>query len=158
MAIEDYSDIIHLPYKGRMGGVSIIHLPYKGRTGGVSGGLSMYQRAAQFAPFAALTGHDAAIRETARLTDSQIALDDENNEILNRRLSVIRDHLKDTPAITVTFFQPDEKKAGGLYESYTGRIKDIDDYKQHLVMIDGKKIPLFSILDIDGKIFDNKEI
>lgn len=140
MAKEDYSDIIHLPYKGRTGGVS------------------MYQRAAQFAPFAALTGHDAAIRETARLTDSQIELGDENNEILNRRLSVIRDHLKETPEIIVTFFQPDEKKTGGSYETYTGCIKDIDDYEQQLVMTDGMKIALPSVLDIDSKLFDNEEI
>lgn len=139
MANEDYSDIIHLPYRGRKGG-----------------GLSMYQRAAQFAPFAALTGHDAAIRETARLTDSQIELGDENNEILNRRLSIIRDHLKETPEITITFFQPDEKKSGGTYESYTGCIKDVDDYEQQLVMMDGKKIALSSILDIDGKLFNNE--
>ena len=118
--------------------------------------MSMYQRAAQFAPFAALTGHDAAIRETARLTDSQIELGDENNEILNRRFSIIRDHLKDTPEITVTFFQPDEKKVGGSYESYTSCIKNIDDYEQQLVMIDGKKITLSSILDIDGKLFNNE--
>lgn len=117
----------------------------------------MYQRSAQFAPFAALTGHDAAIRETARLTDSQMELGDENNEILNRRLAILREHLKETPEITVTYFQPDDKKAGGLYETYTGCIKDVDDYEQQLVMTDRKKIDLPSVLDIDSKLFDNEE-
>lgn len=140
MANEDYSDIIHLPYRGRKGG-----------------GLSMYQRAAQFAPFAALTGHDAAIRETARLTDSQIELGDENNEILNRKLAILRDHLKDTPDVTITFFQPDEKKSGGSYETYTGNLRVIDDYEQNLIMSDGKKIPLPSVLDIDSILFDDEE-
>ena len=140
MTIEDYSDIIHLPYTGRTGGVS------------------MYQRAAQFAPFAALTGHDAAIRETARLTDSQIELGDENNEILNRKLAILRDHLKDTPDVTITFFRPDEKKPGGSYETYTGNLRVIDDYEQNLIMSDGNKIPLPSVLDIDSKLFDNEEI
>lgn len=138
---HEYDDIINLPHH-----VSKVHPR-----------MSMYQRAAQFAPFAALTGHDAAIRETARLTDSQIELGDENNEILNRRLAILREHLKETPEITVTYFQPDEKKAGGLYETYTGCIKDIDDYEQQLVMTDRKKIDLPSVLDIDSKLFDNEE-
>lgn len=138
---HEYDDIINLPHH-----VSKVHPR-----------MSMYQRAAQFAPFAALTGHDAAIRETARLTDSQIELGDENNEILNRRLAILREYLKETPEITVTYFQPDEKKAGGLYETYTGCIKDIDDYEQQLVMTDRKKIDLPSVLDIDSKLFDNEE-
>lgn len=139
MANEDYNDIINLPYKGKTGG-----------------GLSMYQRAAQFAPFAALTGHDAAIRETARLTDSQIELGDDHNEIMNRRLAILRDHLKDTPEVAITFFQPDSRKAGGAYEIYTGCIKGIDDYEQFLIMKDGKKISIPSILDIDSQLFDDE--
>lgn len=139
---HEYDDIINLPHH-----VSKVHPR-----------MSMYQRAAQFAPFAALTGHDAAIRETARLTNCQIELGDENNEILNRRLAILREHLKETPEVAVTFFQPDGRKAGGSYETCTGIIKDIDDYEQKLVMTDGKKIALPSVLDIDSKLFDNEEI
>lgn len=135
-----YDDIINLPHH-----VSKIHPQ-----------MSMYQRAAQFAPFAALTGHDAAIRETARLTDTLIELGDENNQILNRRLAFLRDHLKETPEITIVFFQPDAKKSGGSYDSYTGNLRDIDTYEQKLVMTDGKKITLSFVLDIDCKLFDNE--
>lgn len=139
---HEYDDIINLPHH-----VSKVHPQ-----------MTMYQRAAQFAPFAALTGHDAAIRETARLTDSQIELGDENNEILNRKLTILRDHLKDTPDVTITFFQPDEKKSGGSYETYTGNLRVIDDYEQNLIMSDGKRIPLHSVLDIDSKLFDDEEV
>lgn len=138
---NEYDDIINLPHH-----VSKVHPQ-----------MTMYQRAAQFAPFAALTGHDAAIRETARLTDSQIELGDENNEILNRKLAILRDHLKDMPDVTITFFQPDEKKSGGSYETYTGNLRVIDDYEQYLIMSDGNKIPLPSVLDIDSKLFDDEE-
>ncbi|MBQ0075175.1 MAG: hypothetical protein KBT34_13415 [Prevotella sp.] len=138
---HEYDDIINLPHH-----VSKVHPQ-----------MTMYQRAAQFAPFAALTGHDAAIRETARLTDRQIELGDENNEILNRKLAILRDHLKDTPDVTITFFQPDEKKSGGSYETYTGNMRVIDDYEQNIVMTDGKKISLPSILYIDGRLFDDED-
>ena len=138
---HEYDDIINLPHH-----VSKVHPQ-----------MSMYQRAAQFAPFAALTGHDAAIRESARLTDSQIELGDENNEMLNRRLAILRDHLKDMPEVTITFFQPDEKKLGGSYETYTGNLRLVDDYEQNIVMTDGKKIPLSSIFYIDGSLFDDEE-
>lgn len=138
----NYDDIINLPHH-----VSKVHPQ-----------MSMYQRAAQFAPFAALTGYDAAIRETARLTEGQIdELGDENNEILNRRLSMIRDYLKETPEISITFFQPDGQKAGGAYVTYTGNIKGINDYEQKIVMSNGKEIPITSILDIDGIFFDGKD-
>ena len=139
---HEYDDIINLPHH-----VSKVHPQ-----------MTMYQRAAQFAPFAALTGHDAAIRETARLTDSQIELGDENNEILNRKLAILQDLLKDMPEVTITFFQPDEKKSGGSYETYTGNLRVIDDYNQNLIMSDDKKIPLPSVLDIDSKLFDDEEM
>ena len=139
MAIEDYNDIINLPYRGKE-----------------SGGLSMYQRAAQFAPFAALTGHGAAIRETARLTDSQISLADENKELLNRKLAVVREHLDESPVVTVTYFKPDERKPGGTYDACSGCIKDIDTYEQCVIMKDGNRISLAMILDIDSELFDSE--
>lgn len=135
----------------------------------------MYQRAAQFAPFAALTGHGAAIRETARLTDSQKELSDEHNGILNRRLAILRDHLKELPEVTIIFFQPDARsraclpelldidklcarKSGGSYQTYTGNLRAIDDYDLNLIMVDGKKIPLPSVLDIEGRLFVDDEL
>lgn len=139
--MEKYDDIINLPHH-----VSKVHPR-----------MPMYQRAAQFAPFAALTGHNAAIRETARLTDMQIELDDENNTLLNKKLELIRNHLAERPELTVTFFLPDEKKDGGSYATHTGKLRVIDDYEQALIMTDGKKIPLRAILYIDGKLFDDYE-
>lgn len=146
--MSNYDDIINLPHH-----VSKVHSP-----------MTMYQRAAQFAPFAALTGHGAAIRETARLTDSQIELSDENNGILNKRLAILQEHIKETLVVTVTFFRPDDtsldpnnlcpKKEGGSYETYTGNLRVIDDYEQILIMTDGKKIPLPSIFNIDSKLFN----
>ena len=130
-----YDDIINLPYNGKQGG------------------LSMYQRAAQFAPFAALTGHGAAILETARLTDTQMDLGDEIIVLLNKRIGTLLNRIKEQPEIIVTYFQPDERKAGGAYMSHTGRVKTIDEYEQNIVMRDGKKIPLQSILYIDGEVF-----
>ena len=140
--MQNYDDIINLPHH-----VSKVHPQ-----------MTMYQRAAQFAPFAALNGHNAAIRETARLTDSQIELDGEDNDILNRRLAILREHLKEMPEITVTFFLPDAKKSGGAYATCTGNLRVIDDYEQNLIMKDGKKIALHYVLDIDSILFDKNEI
>lgn len=138
MAIEDYNDIINLPYEGRKGG-----------------GLSMYQRAAQFAPFAALTGHDAAIRETARLTDSLVDLDDERCAQLNVRMMELRNHIGELPEVTVVFFRPDSRKSGGAYVSYFGKVRAIDDYEHLLIMHDNTRIPLASVFSIDGPMFDD---
>lgn len=113
----------------------------------------MYQRAAQFAPFAALTGHSAAIQETARLTDSMIEMDNELSAMLNKKFSILRNHLKEHPEVTITYFQPDERKAGGAYETHTGSIRTIDDYEQIIILTDDKKIPIHYVLDIKSKVF-----
>lgn len=129
---DNYDDIINLPYHGRQ-----------------SGALSMYQRAAQFAPFAALTGHDSAIRETARLTDDFIELSDDNYMALDRKMSCLRAHLSESPLVTITYFLPDTKKSGGAYHTLTGNLHSIDDYNHLLLMSDGTKLPLSTVLDID---------
>lgn len=138
----NYDDIINLPHH-----VSKIHPP-----------MSMLQRASQFAPFAALTGHGAAIEETARLTDKQMELDDDNNDQLNKKITILSGHLKEMPEITVTYFLHDQKKSGGSYQTLTGHLKKIEYYEQQLIMSDGQTISLPSLFDIDSKIFDTHDI
>lgn len=102
-----YDDIIHLPHP-----VSPRHPQ-----------MPLADRAAQFSPFAALTGHDAAIRETARLTDSPVELEESGKEQLDRQLLLVQENLAQKPEIEVTYFQPDEKKSGGVYVTVCGRVK-----------------------------------
>lgn len=113
----------------------------------------MADRAAQFMPFRALTGYEDALTETARLTEDQVELDENVLGGLNARLRIVAEHLADRPEITVTWFRPDAKKAGGAYEAATGWVKKIDTYERALVMGDGTKIPIDKILKIDGEVF-----
>jgi hypothetical protein len=135
---EKYDDIINLPHH-----VSATrpHMP-------------AIDRAAQFSPFAALTGYDAAIKETARLTDERVELDEYMKDVLSDRLQIITDQLKEYPKIAVTYFQPDEKKNGGTYTTVIGTVKKIDEYERVVVMTDGTWIPIDEIISIDGQIFD----
>ena len=116
--------------------------------------LSPESRAAQFSPFAALTGYDAAVRETARVTDSRQELDDGTKEVLNGRLQLLAERLEDHPEVTVTFFRPDAKKEGGSYAAVTGSVKKIDEYEKTVVMTDGTKIPVEEITEIAGEVFN----
>ena len=115
--------------------------------------MPILDRAAQFAPFAALTGYDAAIKETGRLTDEKIELDEEALNILNMKYQILVDSLDDEPEVTLTYFKPDERKAGGAYVKATGIVKKVDDFERLIVMQDGTKLPMDNILNIDGKIF-----
>ncbi|MBO7636772.1 MAG: hypothetical protein J6S89_09360 [Paludibacteraceae bacterium] len=136
-----YDDIIHLPH----------HVSKKHPQ------MTMLNRAAQFAPFAALTGHDAAIQETARLTSSQRLLDDSDNEILDRKMAIIRSKMAESPTLTLIYFQPDEHKNGGAYKSVTGQLKKIDDYLHTLILSDETTIPISSIFEIEGEIFNKMD-
>jgi hypothetical protein len=111
--------------------------------------MSMHNRAAQFAPFAALTGYDAAINETARLTDTQLELEEYDNQRLQDILMRLAAQVAKRPAITVIYFKPDERKAGGAYHTLTGNLKTIDEATHSLVMTDGTRIPLGSVLDLE---------
>jgi hypothetical protein len=111
-------------------------------------------RAAQFSPFAALTGYDAAIKETARLTDERVKLDEYMKVVLSDRLQIIADRIKERPEIVITYFQPDEKKNGGAYVTAISTAKKIDEYERVVVMTDGTAIPIDEIISIDGKIFE----
>ena len=115
--------------------------------------MSMIDRAAQFSPFAALTGYDAAIKETGRLTDEKIEMDEEALNILNMKFQLLVDRLADEPEITFTYFKPDERKAGGAYIDMTGKVKKVDDFERLIVMQNGTKMPMDDILNIEGEIF-----
>ena len=134
---QKYADIIHLPH----------HVSKKRPQ------MSMEERAAQFSPFAALTGHDAAIQETARLTEAQITLDDETVSDINAKLRILYDHAALTPLVMVTYFEPDSKKSGGAYVSVTGKLKSIDTYSGKLIFHDKSTVPITAIIDIDSEIF-----
>ena len=111
--------------------------------------MPLMDRAAQFAPFAALTGHEAAIKETARLTEEEIELDENSKELLDLRLQKLQEHLAEQPTVTVTYFCPDEKKAGGSYETVTGKVKKVDGYAGELVFTDGRRVELKNIVELE---------
>lgn len=111
-------------------------------------------RAAQFAPFAALTGYEAAIAEIARLTDRRLELGEDEKEELDRKLICIRSNLADLPEAIVTYFVPDGKKDGGEYLTKKGNIKKICEYQQEMIFDDGIKVCLGDILRIEGNLFD----
>ena len=115
--------------------------------------MSMIDRAAQFSPFAALTGYDAAIKETGRLTDEKIEMDEEALNILNMKFQILARSLDDEPEVTFTYFKPDERKAGGAYIEVIGTVKKVDDFERLIVMQNGTKMPMDDILNIEGEIF-----
>lgn len=110
--------------------------------------MPLRDRAAQFAPFAALTGYEAAVWETARLTSERRELDPQEAEELNRRLSELAARLPDHPEVTVEYFVPDERKSGGAYVTVTGRVRHISVPERTLVMEDGAVIALEDIATI----------
>lgn len=130
-----YDDIIHLPHH-----VSTKHPPMKA-----------IDRAAQFSPFAALTGHSTAIRETARVTNKRIELDEYMKDELNHRLQIIADRIKERPKIEIVYFRPDEKKDGGSYVTAAGVAKKIDEYERVIVMANGNTFPIDEIISIEGQ-------
>lgn len=119
--------------------------------------MPMSDRAAQFAPFAALTGYDAAIKETGRLTDEKIELDEEALTTLDMKYQFLMDALDDAPEVTITYFQPDERKAGGKYVSAVGVVRKVDVFERRITMQDGAKIPMDDVLSIDGELFSSLE-
>ncbi len=111
--------------------------------------MSRHDRAAQFSPFAALTGYDDAVNETARYTESRRELTEDEIIELNARLAELTDRLNERPMVSVTYFLPDEKKAGGSYVTKRGALRLIDGYENVLIFTDGDRIPieqLFSVI------------
>ena len=115
--------------------------------------MSMRNRAAQFSPFAALTGHDAAIKETARLTDSFMDLDETMKAGLDEKLVLILEKLTEKPEVVITYFLKDERKAGGSYEVAEGWIRKVDFYERVIEMGDRSRIFLDHVVDIESEIF-----
>ena len=111
--------------------------------------MSNFDRAAQFSPFAALTGYDAVIAETGRLTDTRIELDEGGKALLDEKLQTIREHLEEHPAVKLTVFCPDSRKSGGAYETVTGNVKKIDPVARILVLTGGEVIPVDRIYGIE---------
>lgn len=112
--------------------------------------MTLENRAAQFAPFAALTGHGTAIAETARLTDSMAELSSEEQTLLSRKLNFAFEKRLN---LTITYFLPDKLKAGGKYEITQGTIKKIDETERLLILTDGTLLPLDFITAIDSPFF-----
>lgn len=115
--------------------------------------MSLINRAAQFAPFAALTGYDAAVKETARLTDRKIELGESAIADLDLKLGILAENIADHPEVAVTYFRSDEKKEGGAYVTSVGVVKKIDDYERAIVLMNGEKIKIDDILDIECELF-----
>ena len=133
---KNYDDIINLP-----------HYVSKKRPQ-----MSIEARSAQFAPFAALTGYDEKVKETARLTDRKIELEDGQKEILNNKLLYILENIEEKPEITFTYFIKDTKKSGGKYIEKTGIARKIDMVEQYIQLIDKSKIYIDDIIDIETDI------
>ncbi|MBP1549459.1 MAG: hypothetical protein J6A05_05595 [Oscillospiraceae bacterium] len=110
--------------------------------------MSMHDRAAQFSPFAALTGYDAAVEETARLTDEQYELSEDKRNNLDKILRLIADRIDEHPEVEVTYFVPDEMKDGGRYVKLRGFVRRIDEYEKELVFFDGVKIEFDTVAEI----------
>ena len=134
--VSRYDDIIHLPHH-----VSKTHPQ-----------MSNLNRAGQFSPFAALTGYDGAIKETARLTHERIELEESAKAVLDEKLRILLEQIRQKPEITITYFQPDEKKAGGSYITSTGIVKKIDTFGRTVIMEDGLRIEVSEIIDITGEV------
>ena len=110
--------------------------------------MSLHDRAAQFSPFAALTGHSAAIAETGRLTDSRITLDESEMARVDAELQHLQELLPSRPTVSITYFVPDERKAGGSYQTVTGTVRRIDTVNSVLLLTDQRAIPIPDILDV----------
>lgn len=110
-------------------------------------------RAAQFSAFAALSGHEAAISETARLTDKRIDLDEGRKHILNAKLQIISENILEVPIITITYFLPDDRKDGGTYRTITESVKKVNEHEKTIVTTTGRVIPIEDIYALEGEMF-----
>lgn len=116
--------------------------------------MSMRDRAAQFAPFAALTGYGSAINETKRQTDKKIELNDDEKQELNAKLNYIADNLGSKPEVALTYFVPDAQKSGGAYVNVTGIVKKIDTYENCVILEDERHIVFDDIIGIESEFFN----
>ncbi len=131
--MKKYDDIINLPYHKN------IHRKQ----------MSMENRAAQFAPFAALAGYSEAIKETGRLTDRKIEVNDDLKDYLNYKLMLLKSKIKNKPLVNITYFIKDKYKSGGRYDNITNRLKNIKEIEGYIVLDNNLKIRVDDILNID---------
>lgn len=110
------------------------------------------ERAAQFSPFAALTGYDAAVRETARLTDTKAEMTEDEKELLDAKLQLLAAHVEEEPTVSVVYFSPDKRKAGGAYLELVDRVVKIDVMDGEVSFAGGARIPVGDIRSIDGEL------
>lgn len=135
---DNYDDIIDLPHP----------------TSKTHPRMSLHDRAAQFSPFAALTGHDDAIIETARLVEEKYDLDEDQKLHINQTLNHILSHINDHPYITINYFQPDVKKSGGMYLMISDNVKKVDEYHQLIILENGTTIAfenIYTITEVKSK-------
>ncbi len=130
--VGKYDDIINLPHH-----VSSTHHR-----------MSMLERAAQFQPFRALVGYEDAVLEAARSTEDRVELTEDEKALIDAKLQKLADDIARQPLVTITFFQPDQKRAGGSYVTTTGQLKKIDDFEGVLILLGGERIVIEDILDI----------
>ena len=131
--VSEYADIIDNPHH-----VSSSHPK-----------MSVYDRAAQFSPFAALTGYEGAIKETARLTEDRIELDELEKSVINEKLRQIQGILTEQPKVSITYFRKDKYKEGGAYISVTGHVKKIKSLEQILILQEGEQVPIQDMIAVD---------
>ena len=132
-----YSDIINLPHH------QSVPRPH----------MSVYNRAAQFAPFAALVGYDQMVQDTADtlLLDQRVILSEDQEGILDEKLKILQEHLAEVPEVHITYFDENSNELGGGYVSYFGAVRRVEHYPAKLIMMDRREIPVSDILDIDGR-------
>ncbi len=133
--MNEYDDIINLPHH------QSVKRPH----------MNSHQRAAQFAPFAALTGYDAAIDETARLTSEKLELSEEQQEYLNQQIQLLIECILKKPQVEITYFVSDERKSGGEYITITGNVRRIDDHNREIVFTDGITVKIDDVWSIKIK-------
>ena len=119
--------------------------------------MSLYDRAAQFAAFKALTGYENRIAEAARLTGERIELDDASLSLLNGKIQILQDEIKSRPNITSTYFVPDKKKDVGEYVAVNGDIKRIDEVERVIIFSDGRTIQIDDVIDLQSALFTELE-
>ena len=137
MPVNNYDDIINLPH----------------HVSETRPRMSQRDRAAQFSPFAALTGYDSEIKETARLTDEKLVLDDYAISRIDSCLQILIDNAQERPTISITFFKADAIKSGGTYITVSGVFRRIDESNRTVVLMDGTTITIEDIYTIEGEIF-----
>ena len=115
--------------------------------------MSLYDRAAQFSPFAALPCYGDAVKETARITDVKIELDESEKALINEKLLMIAEHLDNKPLVSITYFKSDTKKTGGEYLTITGTVKKLDVYNNQIKMTDGTTVKFDDIISVESDLF-----